>query len=146
MQYVKDSIFYNDAIQELSYPFGNFYLFDGFVIGEIKEDMVITWDDHAKRLVEDLANLYDQNGENLVYITNRIHSYAVKPSDWLKFYKSDYKMKGYAIVSYTRRGLLNALIEKLFIKNNFKSFESLEDAVYWAKSLHSKEQDKASLY
>ncbi|WP_298539462.1 hypothetical protein [uncultured Aquimarina sp.] len=135
MQYVKDSIFYQDAIHELNYPFGDFYLFDRFVIGEFKEDTVVTWDDHAKLLVEDLTNLYDHDGSNVVYITNRVHRYAVKPSDWLKFYKSDYKMKGYAIVSYTPKGLLNSLIEKLFIKSKFKSFESLEDAIHWAKSL-----------
>ncbi|WP_299443834.1 hypothetical protein [uncultured Aquimarina sp.] len=135
MQYVKDSQFYQDAIQELKYSFGDFYLFEGFVIGEFKEDMVVTWDDHAKILVEDLANLYDHNGENVVYITNRVHSYAVKPSDWIKFYNSDYKMRGYAIVSYTPRGILNSLIEKLFIKSRFRSFESLEEAINWAKSL-----------
>ncbi|WP_299253522.1 hypothetical protein [uncultured Aquimarina sp.] len=135
MQYVKDSICYQDAIHELNYSFGDFYLFDRFVIGEFKEDTVVTWDDHAKLLVEDLTNLYDHDGSNVVYITNRVHRYAVKPSDWLKFYKSDYKMKGYAIVSYTPKGLLNSLIEKLFIKSNFKSFESIEEAIHWAKSL-----------
>ncbi|WP_378174930.1 hypothetical protein [Aquimarina sp. SS2-1] len=135
MQYVKSSNFYQEAIHELNYPFGNFYLYDGFVIGEFNEDVVVTWDDHAKLLVEDLTYYYDHNGKNVVYITNRVHSYSVKPSDWIKFYKSDYKMKGYAIVSYSRKGLLNSLIEKLFIKSNFKSFESLEEAVHWAKSL-----------
>ncbi|AXT49472.1 hypothetical protein D1818_01045 [Aquimarina sp. BL5] len=135
MQYVKDSIFYQDAIHELNYSFGDFYLFDRFVIGEFKEDTVVTWDDHAKLLVEDLTNLYDHDGSNVVYITNRVHRYAVKPSDWIKFYKSDYRMKGYAIVSYTPKGLLNSLIEKLFIKSKFKSFESLEEAIHWTKSL-----------
>ncbi|WP_108804425.1 hypothetical protein [Aquimarina sp. Aq107] len=135
MQYIKDSIYYHDAIHELNYPFGNFYLFDGFVVGEFKEDTVVTWDDHAKLLVEDLTNLYDHDGGNVVYITNRVHSYAVKPSDWIKFYRSDYKMRGYAIISYTKKGILNALIEKLFIKSRFRSFESLSDAITWAKSL-----------
>ncbi|AXT55404.1 hypothetical protein SAMN04487910_0381 [Aquimarina amphilecti] len=135
MQYLKDSIFYNQAIHELNYPFGNFYLFDGFVVGEFKEDTVVTWADHAKLLVEDLTNLYDHDGGNVVYITNRVHSYAVKPSDWIKFYRSDYKMRGYAIISYTKKGILNALIEKLFIKSRFRSFESLGDAITWAKSL-----------
>ncbi len=135
MQYLKDSIYYQDAIHELKYSFGDFYLFEGFVIGEFKEDTIVTWDDHAKVLVEDLTNLYDHNGENVVYITNRVHSYAVKPSDWIKFYKSEYKMRGYAIISYTPRGILNSLIEKLFIKSKFRSFESLEEAIHWAKSL-----------
>ena len=136
MQFVKDSIFYKEAIHILNYPFGNFYLFEKFVIGEFKEDVVVTWDDHAKILVEDLTSLYDHNGENIVYITNRVHSYAVKPSDWLKFYKSDYRIKGYAIVSYTPRGVLNSLIEKLFIKSKFRSFESLQDAIDWVEKLH----------
>jgi len=138
MRYVKNSEFYRDAIHELNYTFGDFYLFEEFVIGEFKEDVLVTWDDHAKILVEDLTNLYDHNGENIVYITNRVHSYAVKPSDWLKFYKSDYKMRGYAIVSYTPKGLLNTLLEKLFIKSRFRSFESLEEAINWAKSLSKK--------
>ncbi|WP_299253510.1 hypothetical protein [uncultured Aquimarina sp.] len=134
MEYVRDTPFYREAIHILKYPFGDFYLFEEFVIGEFKEDLVVTWDDHAKVLVEDLTNLYDHNGVNVIYLSNRVHSYAVKPSDWIKFYKSDYKMRGYGIVSYTPRGLLNSLIEKLFIKSKFRSFESIEEAVYWAKS------------
>ncbi|MDH7445634.1 hypothetical protein [Aquimarina sp. 2201CG14-23] len=144
MQYVKNSPFYQEAIQELNYSFGNFYLFEGFVVGEINEDIVFTWDDHAKFLVEDLTNLYDHNGENVIYITNRVHSYAVKPSDWLKFYKSDYKMKAYGIISYTPRGLLNVLIEKLFMKNKIKGFENLSDAIDWARAMNNASKSKAS--
>ncbi|KAA1246915.1 hypothetical protein [Aquimarina sp. RZ0] len=132
---MRKSSFYKEAIQEINYFFGDFYLFDGFVVGEIKEGIVFTWDDHAKKLVEDLTNLYDHDGSNIVYITNRVHSYAVKPSDWIKFYKSDYKLRGYGIISYTSKGLLNVLIEKLFMKNKIKSFENLSDAIYWARDM-----------
>lgn len=144
MQYVKDSVHYRDAIQELNYPFGNFYLFDGFVIGEINEDVIFTWDDHAKLLVEDLTNLYDHDGGEVVYLTNRVHSYAIKPSDWLKFYKSDYKIKAYGIISYTSKGLMNVMIEKLFMKNRIKGFENISDAIHWARSIQHTVTYKAS--
>ncbi len=141
MGYVKDSSFYHDAIQELEYSWGTYYLFDTFIISEINEGVVYTWDDHAKPLVEELSELYDQKGENLVLISNRVHSFSVKPSDWIKFFKSGYKLKGYAIVSYTRRGLITSLIEKLFMRNSFQSFDNLEGAIAWAKSLTQNPED-----
>ncbi|WP_103068128.1 hypothetical protein [Aquimarina sediminis] len=138
MGYIKDSPFYKDAIHEFEYSCGTYYLFDTFVVAEIKEGITYTWDDHAKPIVEELTHLYDQNGENIVYISNRVHLYSVKPSDWIKFFSNNYKLKAYAIVSYTQRGFLNSLIEKLFMRNNFKSFDNLEDAIIWAKSLTQK--------
>ncbi len=135
MGYIKDSSFYQDAIQELRYSCGMYYLFDTFVVSEINEGVVYTWDEHAQPIVKELSELYDHNGENLVLISNRVHSYSVKPSDWIKFFKSDYKLRGYAIVSYNPKGLITSLLEKLFMRNSFKSFDNLEDAIAWAKSL-----------
>lgn len=138
MGYLKDSSFYKDAIHEFSYSYGTYYLFDTFVVAEINEGVVYSWEDHAKPIVERLAHLYDQNGENIVYISNRVHSYAVKPSDWLKFFKNNYALKGYAIVGYTSKGIFNSLIEKLFVRSSFESFNTLEDAIAWAKGSTSK--------
>lgn len=135
MESVKNSPFYKDAIQEINYPFGNFYLFENFVIGEVNKDVVFTWKHQAKKLVEDLTELYDHNGKNIVYITNRINAYSVVPSDWIKFYKCKYLLKGYGIVSYNEKGMLNTILEKLFMRNKIKSFSNLADAVNWAKSL-----------
>ncbi len=135
MGYLKDSSFYYDAIQERRYPCATYYLFDTFIVAEIDEGIVYTWDDHAKPIVAELSELYDQKGEGLVLISNRVHSYSVKPSDWIKFFKSDYKLKGYGIVSYTRKGLIASLVEKLFMRNTFQSFTNLEEAIAWARSL-----------
>ncbi|GAA4277498.1 hypothetical protein [Aquimarina mytili] len=135
MGYLEDSPFYNDAIQVMRYPYATYYLFDTFMVAEIDEGIVYTWDDHAEPIVAELSELYDQKGESLVLISNRVHSYSVKPSDWIKFFKSDYKLRGYGIVSYTRKGLITSMIEKLFMRNSFKSFDNLEDAIAWAKEL-----------
>ncbi|AXT58945.1 hypothetical protein D1816_00785 [Aquimarina sp. AD10] len=143
MESVKNSSFYQDAIQEINYSFGDFYLFDTYVIGEVNKDVVFTWEDHAKILVEELSELYDQNGQGLVYITNRINPYSVVPSDWLKFYKNRYLLKGYGIVSYNQKGMLNSLLEKLFMRNKLQSFSSLSEAISWAKSLSNKKDNAA---
>ncbi len=134
MESIKNTPLYQEAIQELNYSYGNFYLFENFVVGEINKDVVFSWKDHAKAVVEEISDLYDQNGEDLVYISNRIHPYSVIPSDWLNFFKHSYSLKGYGIVSYTPKGILNSLLEKLFLRGKLRSFDNLTEAISWAKN------------
>ena len=138
MVYVKDTQYYNDALHVMTYPSGTYYLFDTFVIAEMKEGIVYTWEDHARQIVEELTHLYDHNGENIVYISNRVHSYSTRPSDWIKFYRSDFKLRAYGIVSYSKKSLMTAVMEKIFMRNRFQSFTSLDDAIAWAKRLTEK--------
>ncbi|WP_378187333.1 hypothetical protein ACE939_03170 [Aquimarina sp. W85] len=135
MEYLKDTIFYQEAIQEINYDFGNYYLFESFVVGEVNEDIVYTWKHHGKKVVEELSHIYDNNGKSLVYITNRIHEYSVVPSDWIYFFKLSYSLKGYGIVSNNPSTLFNSALEKLFMRSRLKKFGTLEDAIVWAKSL-----------
>ena len=102
------------------------------------EGVIVNWEQHGKRLVNDITQFYIDNKDspqNIVYISNRANSYSVKPADWLKFYKNNHKMKAYGIVSYSDTGFFNALLEKLFIKADFNRFGSLERAIEWAKTL-----------
>ena len=141
MQKLKKTAFYREAIHEINYPFGNYYLFDGFVVAEVNEDVIFTWEHHGKTVTEDLTHLYDTNGQNVVFITNRVNPYSVKPADWIHFFRHSYKLKGYAVVSYSKTAYLNALLEKLFMKTNFKRFQSLEHAIEWAKSISGKRKE-----
>jgi len=134
---LKNSIFYHEAIHEINYPFGDFYLFDGFVIGEVYEGVVFNWDDHVKKLVEHISYLYDTDGHDIILIANRINSYSVKLTDWKKFFKHKYTLKGYGIVSYSKLGKSIALLEKSVMNSNSKSFKSLEEAIEWAKEVSS---------
>lgn len=138
MQRLKDTSFYKEALHEISYPFGNYFLFDGFVVAEVVEDVVFTWEQHGKKLTEDLTHLYDTNGEDLVFITNRVNPYSVQPADWIYFFRQNYKLKGYAIVTYSDKEHLNAELEKLFINTKFKRFRSLDDAIEWARKISGK--------
>lgn len=109
-------------------------MFDTYVIGEVNADVVFSWKKHGKIVTKEIANLYN-NGEGLVYITNRINSYSVMPSDWFYFYKYSYNLKGYAVVSYSEKGFANSVIEKVFTRNKYQSFTALENAIIWAKKL-----------
>lgn len=81
----------------------------------------------------EIANLYDQNGEDLIYITNRINNYSVNPLGWLQFFKNNYKLKAYGIVTYTKKGYSNTILEKIFMNINIYRYSSLEEAIEWAK-------------
>lgn len=131
---LKNSTYYKEALHELNYSFGDYYLFENFVVSEINEDVQYTWKNHGKKVVEEIFALYDNNGESLIYITNRINNYAVMPTGWITFFKDNYQLKGYGIVCYTQKGYENALLEKTFLKTKVKPFRSLNEAIEWAKN------------
>ncbi|TYA71447.1 hypothetical protein [Seonamhaeicola marinus] len=131
---VKDTEFYKEVIKELNYAFGDVYVFKGIVISEIKGGINFTWDEHAKQIVEDISCYLGTDGTNIIYISNRINSYSVTPQDWLKFFKFNYGLKGYYVVTNTNQGNLNTTFERLFFKNKIKKFTSLYEAINSAKS------------
>lgn len=138
MKSLKNTAHYGDVLHEINYSFGNYYLFENFVIAEMHEGIIANWEQHGKQIINDINQFYTKNGdctENIVYISNRINSYSVKPADWLKFYNNNHSMKAYGIVSYNDTGFFNALLERLFIKSAFNRFGSLERAIDWAKTL-----------
>lgn len=134
MKSIKDLILYKEVIKELNYPFGNVYIFEKFVVSEIDEGISFNWENHGKLIVEDVTYYLGNNGDDIIYISNRIHSYSVVASDWLKFFKHSYSLKSYLIVSDDKVGLLNSMIENLFFSNKIKRFKTLEAAVNWIKN------------
>lgn len=129
---VKQSALYQQVLKEFNYDYANVFVFDGFVISEISHGVTFTWDHHAKQIVEDVTSFLETDGNDVIYISHRIHSYAVKPNDWLKFFKHSYGLKGYGVVGYTQGSMLNTVIENLFLTKKIKRFSSIEAAVQWA--------------
>lgn len=134
MKRIKEYYFYKKPLHIISYDFGDFYLYDTFIVGEIKEDVVISWEAQGKTLVEEFQSIYGDKAKNVIYISHRINDYSVVPSDWLKFKKFNAKIKGYAIVSYTKRGYFNGMLEKVFVPTTLRTFTSLKEALEWAKA------------
>lgn len=131
---IKDSIFYSEVLKEINYKDGDVFIFKHFVVAEMNYGIVYTWEDHAKPIVEEVTNFLDTDGSNLIYISNRINSYSVNPSDWLKFFTNNYNLKGYGVVSQSKSSLLNTAIENLFFKKKIKRFSDLNTALQWAQS------------
>jgi len=132
MNSIRHTNLYSEVIKELNYPFGDIFIFEGYVVSEIKEDIVFSWEEHALPMVEDVSCYLGSYGDELIYISHRIHSYSVKAIDWLKFFRNSYSLKGYSIVEYKKRQL-KFNFENLFFNSKIKRFTSIESAVEWAK-------------
>lgn len=133
MESVENTKFNAEVIKKLSYPFGHIYIFEGFVVSELDEGIIYSWDNQGKVLAKDLARLLGTNGTNLYYISNRINDYSVIPSDWTKYFNSKYTLKAYCVVSQSKMGIINAKVEGLFFKSEIKHFKTIDEAISWVK-------------
>ena len=129
---VKETDFFKEVVKVFNYPFGNVYVFDGFVVSELNQGGTIGWE-QTKLIVDDVTRFFNSKGENVIYISNRINSYSVIATDWLKFFKQRYTLKAYCVVSENQSGILNLMIEKLFFKNKIKHFEDIYTAINFVK-------------
>ena len=133
MRCLKETPFHSRALHVLSYDFGDFYLYEKFIISEIRPGIVVTWENIGEVIVDEINSIYGEKAKELVLISNRVNNYSVTPTDWLKFFSQNNNLRGYAIVSYTKRGYFNAMLEKVFLRTTFKWFDSLESAIQWAR-------------
>lgn len=128
---LEDSPLIKDCFVKISEPFGNFYIFEKFVISEIAEGVHFDWS-KASCLIEKVYQYFGSRDVDINYISNRVHSYSVNAQDWLKFYKKRHKLARVAVVAYEEKGLLSVKIEKMFSKSKYKTFHTLDNAVKWA--------------
>lgn len=131
---VKETELYKEVIKEFDYSFGKIYIFQGFVVSEMNEGVVVNWDDHGKFFVYDISTFLGTDGKDLVYISNRINSYSVVAPDWDKFFKTKYSLKAYFIVSDEKSSVLSSMIEGLFFQKKIRRFTSLYTAINSIKS------------
>ncbi len=130
---VKETDLYSEVLKEINYSFGTVYIFNGYVISEINKGLSFNWKDHGKVIVDDVVCFLGTDGSELIYISNRINSYSVVASDWLKYFKNSYSLKEYYIVSETKTSKLGLMVENLFFNNKIKKFNSLHAAINWIK-------------
>jgi len=125
---------FDDVLKAFYYEFADVYVFKGFVISEIKEGTIFSYDNHAKKIIDDVTSYNNTNGSDLIYISHRIHSYSVQPMDWLKFFKNQFSLKGYGVIGYSDQGFVNTVIESLFFNKKIKRFKDLDSAIKWAEN------------
>ena len=126
---VEVSKYINLSHTKISLSFGNFYFFDKFIISEIYEGVHFTWDQGMQIL--ELAHKHYGEDAKVAYISNRILSYSLHVQDWLKFFNRYNNINALAIVTYSKIGLMNIVLEKIFTKAPIKKFQSLENAIDW---------------
>ncbi|MDD7884827.1 hypothetical protein [Flavivirga sp. 57AJ16] len=131
---IKDTSLYSEVIKEFNHSFGDMFVFQGYMVVEIKEGIVVNWEDHVKVLSTDIKKFAGNKGRDFILISNRINSYSVIASDWLKFFGNGYNLKDYLIVSNEKTANLGVMTENLFFNKKIKKFNSLYTAVNYVKS------------
>lgn len=126
---VEKSSFRDKYLTKFEFEFGVFYVFDRFIIGEIREGGHYNWE-KAKILTNKVYKYFGTEDVDLSYISNRIHSYSIEPQDWLDFFKHN-KLKSVGVVTYNETGTISIALERIFSKAPIKMFSSLESAVSW---------------
>lgn len=118
----------------LKFDFCEMHIYDNYLIVVMNEGITVTPDQNQVLL--NVAETYFKN-KDFVYITNRLHSYSVNPSIYFETSKIK-NLIGFAVVSKDYKAKSNAEVEKLFLKQPFEIFNTLEQAVDWATSILNK--------
>ncbi|RDK87047.1 hypothetical protein [Marinirhabdus gelatinilytica] len=107
------------------------YLYDNFAVVEVKEGTTLSFKNGFSLLLKGLAIL---GTKPWIYISNRIHSYAVVPTDY-KYLNKVPTLKGLAIVNSEKASMTNAHLEENFFKKPFIIVNSLEEAYQWGRNI-----------
>lgn len=130
----EDSKYFKDLKPfKLEMPFGNYYLFEKFIVAELFESVHFDWD-KAELLIAEVFNYYGNNPK-IGFIANRINHYSLDPQNWAKLEKKYNFVVASAIVVYNMSTYMNASIEKQFTKSSIKRCKSLKEAVEWVSNL-----------
>src|SRR5690606_24828272 len=94
----------------LNFNFAIITICDHYMIAEVKEGVVLSHEHHD--VLEQIAETYYHNTK-FVYISHRIHSYAVDPMIYIRTSKIT-NLVGFAYVSKHTLSLTNAQLELAF--------------------------------
>ena len=133
MKFENSSFFKKIKHHKLEMPYGNYYLYDNFFVGELNEGVHFDWN-KAKEVVEKVIDFYGKDAK-IGFISNRINSYSIDPHNWKKIEEEYDLIAGSAIVMYSSSTYMNASIEKQFAKKTIKRCMSLNEAIDWMINL-----------
>ncbi len=107
------------------------FIFEDFVINQIKEGVNIIPSHN-----DELMAILDKHFSNRksIYISNRVFSYSVDPLTYLETSKI-HNLAGIAIVAKSPLARENSKLEGIFYQKKFRVFNSLLDAMNWAREV-----------
>jgi len=107
------------------------FFFKEYVISEFKEGVHITYETSIP-LIDAALDYYKD--KPFGYISNRIYSYSLDPTDYFKLKRIE-NLKCFVVVSYNKITSNNATIEKLFFGKPFRKFDNLKEAIHWMSTI-----------
>jgi len=119
-------------IAQVNISIGQATIYEHFIVMIVNQGATV--DVKCNALLLDIIEKYYKN-KNFIYITHRIHSYAVNPAVYQETQKIN-NLIGFAVVSNKQMDLNNANIEKLFFNKPFELFSELDEAFLWAEKLY----------
>jgi hypothetical protein len=141
MKRVRELPFFKNIREVREFDFGIFYYFDGLVISEIKEGVIFDWN-MAEKAVIAAQEIFGENAP-IAYISNRINSYTISPTDWIKFYNNRNRLSFYSVVGSTQGSFTSLVLERMFFQNSIHQFTDLQQAIDF--SLAKIEENRATV-
>ncbi|SRX54936.1 hypothetical protein [Aequorivita sp. CIP111184] len=108
---------------------GILYFYDNIVVFEAYEGVILSYKTAFSVLLKGLTIV---GAETFVYISNRVHSYSIKPMDY-KYLNKVPTLKAVGLVYYNEVGRSIADLESNFCKKPFHVFDNLTEAIIWGK-------------
>lgn len=121
-------------IKYYNYEDGELFIFDEFVINQVKEGVVI--EPEHNDLLNDIIKR-DFKGKNMIYISNRVKSYSVNPLVYPETEKIP-NLIGIGLIPKTQLMKKSAEYERQFYDKPYEIFDGLSAAIEWAHELLSK--------
>ena len=126
--YLEDSIINREVKKVHKLKQGTIYVFENFLVSEFKEDVIIDFDCFIQ--LYHYLNSYSENKRSFGYISNRVHKYTVKVTDFMKTKSMAQKIYPTAVVTYDDEGKSTFLFEKKVYNCQAILCESLDKAVH----------------
>lgn len=136
MEFEKSKYYQKLKPYKYKHAVGNYYFCEKFFVSEIKEGIHFNWE-ITQKMANEIINFYGVENPKIGFISNRINSYSVDPTNWTKV-EENYNIISSAIVIYNKPMLLSASLEQKFAKKPIKYFKSLNKAIEWTESINKK--------
>ncbi|WP_299684677.1 hypothetical protein [uncultured Dokdonia sp.] len=126
--YLENSVINKEVKKIHKLPQGTIYVFENFLVSEFKEGVIIDFDCFVQ--IYHYLNSYSENKRFFGYISNRVHKYTVKVTDFMKTKSLTQKFYPTVVVTYDEEGKNTFKFEKQV--NNCQAIlcESLDKAVH----------------
>ncbi len=107
------------------------YFYDQFVVVEVNEGITLSYSSGFSLLVSCLKYL---GTKPFIYISHRVNSYAVVPTDY-KYLNQLPSLKGIVIINPNKIIDENAELEKSFSKKPFIVVNDFDEALAWGNAI-----------